>query len=68
MGRGHNLMKLSVTDGFFWRSEIPLVTVLGPLSDPRPLPYRPPPDKDLMGLEGSSTFVASIATSHPSFV
>jgi hypothetical protein len=68
MGRGHNLMKLSVTDGFFWRSEIPLVTVIGPLSDPRPLPYRPPPDKDLMGLEGSSTFVASIATSHPSFV
>jgi hypothetical protein len=43
---GSNLLKLSVTDGFFWRSEIPLVTVIGPLSAPRPLPYRPLPDKD----------------------
>jgi hypothetical protein len=37
---GSNLLKLRVTDGFFWRSEIPIVTVIGPLSDPRPLPYR----------------------------
>jgi hypothetical protein len=27
---GSNLFKLSVTDGFFWRSEIPSVTVIGP--------------------------------------
>ena len=40
---GSNLLKLSVTDGFFWRSEIPLVTVIGPLSDPRPLPCKPLP-------------------------
>ncbi len=35
---GSNLLKLRVTDGFFWRYEIPMVTVIGPLSDPRPLP------------------------------
>ena len=40
---GSNLLKLSVTDGFFWRSEIPSVTVIGPLSDPRPLPCKPLP-------------------------
>src|ERR1700761_2623748 len=40
---GSNLLKLRVTDGFFWRSEIPLVTVIGPLSDPRPLLCRPLP-------------------------
>jgi hypothetical protein len=40
---GSNLLKLSVTDGFFWRSEVPLVTVIGPLSDPRPLPCKPLP-------------------------
>ena len=38
-----NLLKLSVTDGFFWRSEIPSVTLIGPLSDPRPLPCKPLP-------------------------
>src|SRR5438128_138744 len=43
---GSNLLKLSVTDGFFWRSEIPSATVIGPLSDPRPLPHRPLPYKD----------------------
>jgi hypothetical protein len=43
---GSNLLKLSVTDGFFWRSEIPLATLIGPLSDPRPLPCRPLPKKD----------------------
>jgi hypothetical protein len=40
-----NLLKLRVTDGFFWRSEIPLVTVIGPLSDPRPLPCKPLPTR-----------------------
>ena len=25
-------MKLSVTDGFFWRSKVPLVTLIGPTS------------------------------------
>ena len=40
---GSNLLKLSVTDGFFWRSEIPLVIGIGPLSDPRPLPCKPLP-------------------------
>src|ERR1700737_2735589 len=35
-----NLLKLRVTYGFFWCSEIPMVTVIGPLSDPRPLPFR----------------------------
>jgi hypothetical protein len=40
---GSNLLKLRVTDGFFWRSEIPSVTVIGPLSDPRPLPCKPLP-------------------------
>jgi hypothetical protein len=43
---GSNLLKLSVTDGFFWRSKVSLVTVIGPLSDPRPLPCRPLPKKD----------------------
>jgi hypothetical protein len=38
-----NLLKLRVTDGFFWCSEIPMVTVIGPLSDPRPLPCKPLP-------------------------
>jgi len=38
-----NLLKLRVTDGFFWRSKVPLATVIGPLSDPRPLPYKPLP-------------------------
>jgi hypothetical protein len=44
-----NLLKLSATHGFFWRSEIPLVTVIGPLSDLRPLPCKPlpkPPNLD----------------------
>jgi len=46
---GSNLLILSVTDGFFWRSEIPLVPVIGPLSDPRPLPYRPLPGPVRLG-------------------
>ena len=29
-----NLLKLRVTDGFFWRSEVPTATLIGPLSDP----------------------------------
>ena len=40
---GRNLQKTSVTDGFFWRSKARMVTVIGPLSDPRPLPCRPLP-------------------------
>ena len=36
---GSDLLKLSVTDGFFWRSEVPLATLIGPLSDLRPLPF-----------------------------
>ena len=50
-----NLLKLSVTDGFFWRSEVPLATLIGPLSDPRPLPYKPLPFSALtrdLGLSG----------------
>ena len=43
---GSNLLKLRVTDGFFWRSEIPVVTVIGPLLDLRPLPCRPLPQSD----------------------
>ena len=31
---GRNLLKLRATDGFFWRSEVPMATVIGPLSDP----------------------------------
>jgi len=31
---GSNLLKLRVIDGFFWRSEIPSVTVIGPLIEP----------------------------------
>ena len=38
-----NLLKLRVTDGFFWRSEVPTATLIGPLSDPRPLPCKPLP-------------------------
>ena len=38
-----NLLKLSVTDGFFWRFEVPLVTVIGPLLDLRPLSCKPLP-------------------------
>ena len=41
-----NLLKLSVTDGFFWRSEMSSVTVIGLLSDPRPLPCRLLPKQD----------------------
>ena len=41
-----NLLKLRVTDGFFWRSEVPTATLIGPLSDPRPLSCRPLPKKD----------------------
>ena len=40
---GSNLLKLRVTDGFFWRSEVPLVTLIGPLLDLRPLPCKPLP-------------------------
>jgi len=40
---GSNLLKLSVTDGFFWRFEVPLVTVIGPLLDLRPLSCKPLP-------------------------
>jgi hypothetical protein len=39
-------LKLRVTDGFFWRSEVPTATLIGPLSDPRPLSCRPLPKKD----------------------
>ncbi len=42
-----NLQKTSVTDGFFWRSKVPLATVIGPLSDPRPLPCKPLPKQEL---------------------
>ncbi len=42
---GSNLLKLRVTDGFFWRSEVPLATVIGPLSDLRPLPSKPLPTR-----------------------
>ena len=38
-----NLLKLRVTDGFFWRSEVPTATLIGPLSDLRPLSCRPLP-------------------------
>jgi integrase len=38
-----NLLKPIVTDGFFWRSEVPLATLIGPLLDPRPLPCKPLP-------------------------
>ena len=37
---GRNLQKTSVTDGFFWRSEIPLVTFFWTLIAPPSLPYR----------------------------
>src|SRR5258705_13962143 len=50
---GSNLLKLRVTDGFFWRYEIPSGTVIGPLSDPRPLPQRPLPDRDLAPTKGA---------------
>ena len=40
---GRNLQKTSVTDGFFWRFEVPLVTVIGPLLDLRPLSCKPLP-------------------------
>ena len=43
-----NLLKLRVTDGFFWRSEVPIATLIGPLSDPRPLPYRLLPQKGFL--------------------
>jgi hypothetical protein len=42
-----NLLKRRVTDGFFWRSEVPLATLIGPLSDPRPLPCKPLPIPEL---------------------
>ena len=41
-----NLLKLSVTDGFFWRFEVPLVTVIGPLLDLRPLSCKPLPNSE----------------------
>jgi hypothetical protein len=40
---GSNLLKLSATDGFFWRPETPMGTVIGPLFDPQPLPCKPLP-------------------------
>jgi len=39
---------LRVTDAFSWRYEIPMVTVIEPLSAPRPLP-----DRDLAPTKGS---------------
>jgi hypothetical protein len=36
-------LKLGAADGFFQRPETRMVTVIGPLSDPRPMPYRPLP-------------------------
>jgi hypothetical protein len=42
-----NLLKLSVTDGFFWRSKAHPVTLIGPLTGPRPLPQRPLPNVEI---------------------
>jgi hypothetical protein len=39
-----NYLKLRVTDGIFWRSKVRAVTLIGPLSDPRPLPCKPLPN------------------------
>jgi hypothetical protein len=36
-------LKLGAADGFFQRPETPMVTVIGPLLDPRPLPCKPLP-------------------------
>jgi hypothetical protein len=58
---GSNLLKLSVTDGIYWRSEIPLITVIGPLSDPRPLPYRPLPDNDSASSDALLNFYAKLS-------
>ena len=55
---GSNLLKLRVTDGFFWRSEIPSVTVIGPLSDPRPLPCKPLPYKNSVSTDVLLNFSA----------
>ena len=38
-----NLLKLGAADGFFQRPETPMVTVIGPLMDPQPLPCKPLP-------------------------
>ncbi len=38
-----NLLKLGAADGFFQRPETPIVTAIGPLLDPPPLPLRPLP-------------------------
>ena len=35
---GSNLLKLRVTEGFFWSSEVLAATLIGPLSELRPLP------------------------------
>jgi len=51
---GSNLLKLRVTDGFFWRSEVPVATLIGPLLDPRPLLCKPLPKLD-RGWPRSST-------------
>ena len=40
---GRNSLKRCVTDGSFQRSETLLAPHIGPLSDPRPLPFRPLP-------------------------
>jgi hypothetical protein len=40
-----NLLKLGAADGFFQRPKTPMVTVIGPLLDPRPLPSKPLPKK-----------------------
>jgi hypothetical protein len=41
-----NLLKLGAADGFFQRPETPMVTVIGPLLDLRPLPCKPLPSPE----------------------
>jgi hypothetical protein len=42
---GITYRKIGVTDGSFWRSKARMVTLIVPLLCPRPLPYKPLPDK-----------------------